>query len=74
MTFFEHSKTHGFTLAELAIVLVIVALLIGGLTVSLSTSRDIANEKETQKQLATPQHSNAYPARPHPQQPASRAQ
>ena len=52
MTFFEHSKTHGFTLAELAIVLVIVALLIGGLTVSLSTSRDIANEKETQKQLA----------------------
>ncbi len=48
----NHSITRGFTLTELAIVLVIVALLIGGLTVSLSTSRDIANEKETQKQLA----------------------
>ena len=42
----------GFTLTELAIVLVIVALLTGGLMVSLGTSRDIANEKETQKQLA----------------------
>ena len=52
MTFANTSKSSGFTLTELAIVLVIVALLIGGLTVSLSASRDIANEKETQKQLA----------------------
>ena len=43
----------GFTLTELAIVLVIVALLTGGLMVSLTTSRDIANEKDTQKQLAS---------------------
>ena len=43
----------GFTLTELAIVLVIVALLTGGLMISLTTSRDIANEKETQKQLAS---------------------
>ena len=53
MTFPNTSKSSGFTLTELAIVLVIVALLIGGLTVSLSASRDIANEKETQKLLAT---------------------
>lgn len=43
----------GFTLTELAIVLVIVALLTGGLVLSLTTTRDIASEKETQKQLAT---------------------
>jgi len=43
----------GFTLTELAIVLVIVGLLIGGMLMSLSTSRDITNEKETQKQLAS---------------------
>ena len=45
--------TRGFTLTELAIVLVIIALLTGGLLVSLSTTRDIANEKETQKQLGS---------------------
>lgn len=43
----------GFTLTELSIVLIIVALLVGGMFVSLSTSRDIASEKETQKQLAS---------------------
>ena len=42
----------GFTLTELAIALVIVGLLTGGLLLSLTTTRDIANEKETQKQLA----------------------
>lgn len=41
----------GFTLTELAIALVIVGLLTGGLLLSLTTTRDIANEKETQKQL-----------------------
>lgn len=43
----------GFTLTELAIVLIIVSLLVGGMLVSMSTSRDIAKEKETQKQLAS---------------------
>lgn len=46
-------SARGFTLTELAIVLVIVALLVGGMFVSLSASRDIASEKDTQKQLAT---------------------
>ena len=45
------TASRGFTLTELAIVLVIVALLVGGMLISVSTSRDIANEKETQKQL-----------------------
>lgn len=47
------ARRNGFSLVELAIVLLIVALLVGGMLVSLSTSRDIANEKETQKQLAS---------------------
>ena len=42
----------GFTLVELAIVLVIVALLIGGLLVPLSAQRDIQNAAETQKRLS----------------------
>ena len=42
----------GFTLVELAMVLIIIALLVGGLLLSLSASRDIANERETQKQLS----------------------
>ena len=50
---FRTYRTAGFTLTELAIVLVIVALLVGGMMVSLTASRDIANEKETQKQLAS---------------------
>lgn len=41
----------GFTLTELAIVLVIVALLIGGMLVPLSAQQDIRNSAETQKQL-----------------------
>ncbi len=44
-----HAK--GFTLAELAIVLVIVALLIGGLLVPLSTQKDVGSLKETQTVL-----------------------
>lgn len=46
-------RNRGFTLTELTIVLVIVALLSGGLMVSLSTAKDIADVNETQKQLAT---------------------
>lgn len=46
-------RCRGFTLAELAIVTVIVALLVGGMMVSLSASKEIADVNETQKQLAT---------------------
>lgn len=42
----------GFTLVELSIVLIIVALLIGGMLVPLSAQRDLQNTNETQKQLA----------------------
>lgn len=41
----------GFSLVELAIVLIIVALLSGGMLVSLTTSRDIALAGDTQRQL-----------------------
>lgn len=43
----------GFSLVELSIVLIIVALLSGGMLVTLSTSRDIARATEAQKQMAT---------------------
>ena len=46
------TSARGFTLTELAIVLVIMALLIGGMLVPLSTQRDIQNIKETQKQIS----------------------
>ena len=42
----------GFTLTELAIVLVIVALLIGGMMIPLTAQRDIQAANETQRQLA----------------------
>lgn len=42
----------GFTLIELTIVLVIVALLIGGMLVPLSAQRDLQNTSDTQKQLS----------------------
>lgn len=42
----------GFTLTELAIVLVIMSLLIGGMLVPLSAQRDIQKASETQKQLS----------------------
>lgn len=41
----------GFTLTELAVVLVIVALLIGGLTLPLSAQYDLRNTSDTQRQL-----------------------
>ena len=51
-----HSKPRsgedGFTLTEMAIVLVIVALLIGGMLVPFSAQRDLQSANETQKQLA----------------------
>lgn len=42
---------NGFTLVELAIVLVIVALLVGGMLISFGTQRDLSDSSETQKQL-----------------------
>lgn len=48
----QSTKSLGFTLTELAIVLVIVALLIGGMLVPLSAQRDLQSYRETQKQLS----------------------
>ena len=45
-------KSAGFTLVELTIVLVIVALLIGGMLVPLSAQRDLQSTSETRKQMA----------------------
>ena len=45
-------KTRGFTLAEMAVVLVIVALLIGGMILPLSAQQDLRAQQETQKTLA----------------------
>ncbi|MFN3717118.1 MAG: type II secretion system protein, partial [Thiobacillus sp.] len=41
----------GFTLTEMAVVLVIVALLIGGMILPLSTQMELRNVSETRKQL-----------------------
>ena len=45
------TPSHGFTLTELAVVLVIVALMIGGLRLPLSAQDDIRRTQETQKTL-----------------------
>jgi prepilin-type N-terminal cleavage/methylation domain-containing protein len=47
----KQSSYRGFTLTELAVVLMIVALLIGGMLVPLSAQNDIRNVNETQKTL-----------------------
>jgi prepilin-type N-terminal cleavage/methylation domain-containing protein len=46
------SPQRGFTLMELTVVLVIVALLIGGLMVPLSTQQDIRGRQDTEKALS----------------------
>ena len=48
----RRSHESGFTLTEMAIVMVIMALLIGGMLVPLSAQRDIQNINSTQKQLS----------------------
>ena len=45
------TKHAGFTLTELAIVMIIMALLIGGMMVPLSAQQDIRNNAETARQL-----------------------
>ena len=45
------AKSLGFTLTELAIVMIIMALLIGGMMVPLSAQQDIRNNAETTRQL-----------------------
>jgi prepilin-type N-terminal cleavage/methylation domain-containing protein len=45
----------GFTLVELTIVLLIIALLIGGMMASVSATRDVAGYQEAQKQIAATQ-------------------
>ena len=49
------SSADGFTLVELAIVLVIVGLLVGGMAITLTTVQDNANIKETQRRLGQAQ-------------------
>lgn len=46
-------RLHGFTLTELAVVLMIIALLMGGLLVPLSTQQEIEKRKTTAAQLNT---------------------
>ena len=50
----RHRRTQesGFSLTEMAIVMVIMALLIGGMLVPLSAQRDVQNINSTQKQLS----------------------
>ena len=45
-------RNPGFTLVEMTIVLVIVALLVGGMLVPLSAQRDVQNIKETERRMA----------------------
>lgn len=46
------TRSAGFTLTELAIVLVVVSLLIGGMLMPLSAQQDIRNTSDTTRQLA----------------------
>lgn len=51
MRFYSHDANHGFSLIELAIVLLIVTLLLGGLLVPLSAQIDLQRAKDTDKTL-----------------------
>ncbi len=48
----DYSDSRGFTLTELTIVLIIVALLTGGMLVPLSAQRNLQDIRETQRQLS----------------------
>lgn len=48
----KYLRQNGFTLVEMTIVIVLVALLIGGLLIPLSAQRDIQSASETQKRLS----------------------
>ena len=52
MTKTINDRSRGFTLTELAVVMVIVAIMLGGLMMPLSTQRDLQSNRDTQKQLA----------------------
>ena len=45
------SHPRGFTIVELTVVLVIVSLILGGLMLSLTATRDVASLRDTQRQL-----------------------
>lgn len=47
----RHPHSFGFTLIELTIVMVIIALLLGGLLLPLSAQQDIRQQSDTEKQL-----------------------
>jgi len=51
LTPFPRFSQRGFTLTEMAVVLIIVALLIGGMMLPLSAQQDIRRATETQRQL-----------------------
>lgn len=48
----KHQAMRGFTLVEMAIVLIIIGFLLGGLLVSLSAQMDIRNYNETKQKIA----------------------
>lgn len=57
MSQFHPLRQSGFSLIELTIVLIVVALLAGGLLVSIGSQRDLAMARDTQQRLATIQES-----------------
>ena len=47
----RHRVQHGFTLVEMAIVLIIFSLLVGGMMMSLSSQQDLASSRETEMRM-----------------------